>query len=83
MSELADNIVKDKVTGLPTIVAFRDAFETGQPTFVGLVAVGNFHELSALFGYSVSTEVLSMAASRFPGAATPVGGRQGISPERP
>ncbi|MFA5852174.1 MAG: GGDEF domain-containing phosphodiesterase [Spirochaetales bacterium] len=65
MSELADNIVKDKVTGLPTIVAFRDAFETGQPTFVGLVAVGNFHELSALFGYSVSTEVLSMAASRF------------------
>jgi len=65
MAELADNIVRDKDTGLPTIVAFRDAFESGQPMFVGLVAVGNFHELSALFGYSVSTEVLAMAASRF------------------
>lgn len=62
--ELADNIVKDKTTGLPTIVAFRDSFAKGDTLFVALIAIGNFHELSALFGYSISTNILSIAASR-------------------
>ena len=64
MEELADNIVKDKTTGLPTIVAFRDAFEGEGKVFVVLIAISNFRSLSALFGYSVSTEVLAIAASR-------------------
>ncbi|HWR12550.1 MAG TPA: EAL domain-containing protein [Rectinemataceae bacterium] len=62
--ELADNIVRDKATGLPTIVAFRDSFIKGQSLFVSLIAIGNFHELSALFGYSISTDILSVVASR-------------------
>jgi EAL domain-containing protein (putative c-di-GMP-specific phosphodiesterase class I)/GGDEF domain-containing protein len=64
IEEIADSIVRDKATGLPTNVAFRKAFEKGKTTFVGLIAIGNFHELSALFGYSISTGVLSIAASR-------------------
>jgi len=64
IAELADNIVRDKATGLPTIVAFRDAVQREKKTFVGLISVGNFRELSALFGYSISIEILSIAASR-------------------
>ena len=75
MTELADTIVKDKATGLPTLVAFKDALRKGENTFVCLIAVGNFRELSSLFGYSVSTEVLSIAASRLKEAEKLLDGR--------
>ncbi|MDP2791287.1 MAG: GGDEF domain-containing protein [Rectinemataceae bacterium] len=74
MEELADNIVKDKATGLPSIVAFRDAFGRDGRIFVVLIAISNFRSLSALFGYSVSTEVLAIAASRLLQAQAPLGG---------
>lgn len=75
MAELAETIVKDKATGLPTLVAFKDALRKGEKTFVCLIAVGNFRELSSLFGYSVSTEVLSIAASRLKEAESLLAGR--------
>jgi len=74
-AELADNIVRDKATGLPTIVAFRDALEQRKNTFVSLVAVSNFRELSTLFGYSLSMEVLSIAAFRLAKMQESMGGK--------
>lgn len=74
-AELADNIVRDKATGLPTIVAFRDALENNKSTFVGLITVSNFRELSTLFGYSVSIEVLSIAAMRLMKMQGPLEGK--------
>jgi len=64
MVEFADSAVKDKLTGLPGLVAFRDSFSGNRRLLVCLIGVSNFRELSALFGYSLSTEVLSIAASR-------------------
>jgi EAL domain-containing protein (putative c-di-GMP-specific phosphodiesterase class I)/GGDEF domain-containing protein len=75
LTELAENIVKDKATGLPSLVVFKQALKKGEPTFVSLIAVSNFRELSSLFGYSVSTEVLSIVASRLKEAEKRLGGR--------
>jgi EAL domain-containing protein (putative c-di-GMP-specific phosphodiesterase class I) len=75
LTELAENIVKDKATGLPSLVVFRNALEKGQRTFVCLIAVGNFRELTSLFGYSVSTEVLAIVASRLKEAEKTLRGR--------
>lgn len=74
MTELAENIVKDKATGLPSLVVFKEALKKGEPTFVCLIAVSNFRELSSLFGYSVSSEVLSIVASRLKEAEKLLGG---------
>ncbi len=69
-AELADAIVKDRLTGLPSLVAFKDYLEKEGTTFVALITIGNFHELSILFGYTVSSGVLAVAASRLREAAT-------------
>lgn len=75
LTELAENIVKDKATGLPSLVVFKNALKKGERTFVCLIAVGNFRELTSLFGYSVSTEVLAIVASRLKEAEKTLRGR--------
>lgn len=69
-ADLADAIVKDRLTGLPSLVAFKDHLEKGGRNFVALITIANFHELSILFGYTVSSGVLGVAASRLRKAAT-------------
>jgi len=75
MHELADTIVKDKATGLPSLVVFKDSLKEGENTFVCLITAGNFRELTSLFGYSVSTELLSIVASRLKEAERLLQGR--------
>ncbi|MCE1196255.1 bifunctional diguanylate cyclase/phosphodiesterase [bacterium] len=74
MVEFADGAVKDKLTRLPTLVAFRDSFGGGRRLLVCLIAVSNFRELSTLFGYSLSTEVLLIAATRLRETEAQLGG---------
>lgn len=75
LTELAENIVKDKATGLPSLVVFRNALKKGERTLVCLIVVGNFRELTSLFGYSVSTEALAMVAARLKEAEKTLQGR--------
>jgi EAL domain-containing protein (putative c-di-GMP-specific phosphodiesterase class I)/GGDEF domain-containing protein len=62
--EISGGIVKDKVTGLPTIAVFRDSIAPGGEYFMAIVSIGNFRDLSTLFGYSITGELLTSAASR-------------------
>jgi EAL domain-containing protein (putative c-di-GMP-specific phosphodiesterase class I)/GGDEF domain-containing protein len=75
LTELAENIVKDKATGLPSLVVFKESLKKGERTLVCLIVVGNFRELTSLFGYSVSTEVLTMVAARLNEAEKTLQGR--------
>jgi EAL domain-containing protein (putative c-di-GMP-specific phosphodiesterase class I) len=70
VAELADAVLKDRHTGLPSLVAFKDHLEKEGRSFVALITIANFHELSILFGYTVSSGVLAVAASRLREAAT-------------
>ncbi|MCE5256516.1 MAG: GGDEF domain-containing phosphodiesterase [Spirochaetaceae bacterium] len=57
-------IMTDGVTGLPSIVAYRESVLPSQPTLVAIVRLDNFSELSALFGYSFAENALKLAANR-------------------
>ncbi|MCX7028113.1 MAG: GGDEF domain-containing protein [Spirochaetes bacterium] len=68
--EITGGIIRDKGTGLSTIVMFRRSFIPGKEYFMALVSIGNFRELSTLFGYSITGDLLSSAASRLKAAAS-------------
>jgi EAL domain-containing protein (putative c-di-GMP-specific phosphodiesterase class I)/GGDEF domain-containing protein len=68
--EISGGIIQDKVTGLSTIVVFRKAIVTGNEYFMAIVSIENFRELSTLFGYSITGDLLQAAASRLLPAAS-------------
>lgn len=73
--EIAGGIVRDKLTGLSTVVVFNDVFTPGERYLMALVFIGNFRELSTLFGYSITGDLLSSASSRLLAVASDLDGQ--------
>jgi EAL domain-containing protein (putative c-di-GMP-specific phosphodiesterase class I) len=73
-NELAENVVKDSATGLPTLAVLGESIVPGRKTCVAIVTVGNFRQLSTLFGYSIASELLHSAAERLVKATGNLGG---------
>jgi len=71
----ARNIVRDEATGLPTLVVMKNSVAKDVKTTVAILTIGNFRELSTLFGYSIVSELLKSAAERIKTAAQSVGGK--------
>lgn len=74
IDRLADQVLSDPVTGLPSIVALRKRDETKEPKLLCIVTIGNFWDLSTIFGYSFVENVLALAAERLAGAVASLGG---------
>ena len=74
-NELAENVVKDSATGLPTLAVLGESIIPGRKTCVAIVSIGNFRELSTLFGYSIASELLFSAAERLVQATGSLGGK--------
>jgi EAL domain-containing protein (putative c-di-GMP-specific phosphodiesterase class I) len=74
-NELAENVVKDSATGLPTLAVLGESIIPGRKTCVAIVSIGNFRELSTLFGYSIASELLCSAAERLVQATGSLGGK--------
>ena len=62
--EISGGIIRDKVTGLPTLAVFREVISPGSEYFMAIVSIGNFRDLSTLFGYSITGDLLIAAASK-------------------
>jgi EAL domain-containing protein (putative c-di-GMP-specific phosphodiesterase class I) len=71
----ARNIVRDEATGLPTLVVMKNSVAKDVRTAVAILTIGNFRELSTLFGYSIVSELLKSAADRIKIASRAVGGK--------
>ncbi|TXT42721.1 MAG: hypothetical protein FD137_2044, partial [Spirochaetes bacterium] len=71
----ARNIVRDSATGLPTLVVMKNSLAKDVKTAVAILTIGNFRELSILFGYSIVSELLKSAADRINAASHAVGGK--------
>lgn len=75
---LRDSVEKltfDKVTGLPTIRVFHQDFSEGTRSIVGILRAGNYKELSTLFGYDFTEEILQRTARKLREALAGVGAR--------
>ncbi len=71
---LVSHIISDPVTGLPSIVALREALRRADPSLLCIVTISNFRELSTIFGYSFAENLLTAAAARLSEGATALGG---------
>lgn len=72
--KLVAHIISDPATGLPSIVALREALRCDGTRLLCIVTIGNFRQLSAIFGYSFAENVLMAAAARLSAAAIALGG---------
>lgn len=75
MNRLAGFVVTDQTTGLPSIAAFRESLKRGETTLVSIITVGNYGELSTLFGYFFAENVLKTAAVRLAEGAKTLNGK--------
>lgn len=74
MEKMESFIVTDKATGLPSIVAYRETVLPAKPTFVAVVCLDNFGEISTLFGYSFAGIALKIAATKLSEVKTSMNG---------
>ena len=71
---LISQIISDPLTGLPSIVALREALQKGGLKLLCVVTIGNFGDLVTIFGYSFAENVLTLAATRLSVGAKALGG---------
>ncbi len=62
--KLISYVINDPVTGLRSILALRKALAQEGSHLLCLVTIGNFGELSTIFGYSFTENVLKAAAEQ-------------------
>lgn len=74
MEKMESFIVTDRMTGLPSIIAYRETLLPARPTFVAVVCLDNFGEISTLFGYSFAGIALKIAANKLSEVKTSMNG---------
>lgn len=74
IEQIVAHIVRDPATGLPSIVALREALEKEGSKLLFIVTIANFKELATLFGNAFAENVIVSASKRLAASCASLGG---------